>query len=63
MVAARKPFNKQRYFKQKTFEESIISSYCEEDTRMSAADSSMTTTPKYVFNGGDEPEPRERDLF
>lgn len=41
-VSVRKPFNKQRYFKQKTFEESMISSYFEEDTRMSAADSVNT---------------------
>lgn len=41
-VSARKPFNKQRYFKQKTFEESMVSSYFEEDTRMSAADSVNT---------------------
>lgn len=40
---ARKPFNKQQYFKQKTFEQNIISSYFEEDTRMSAADSSLST--------------------
>lgn len=44
--SARKPFNKQQYFKQKTFEESIMSSYFEEDTRMSAADSSAAATPK-----------------
>lgn len=42
--SARKPFNKQQYFKQKTFEESILNSYFEEDTRMSAADSSLSTT-------------------
>lgn len=40
--STRKPFNKQKYFNQKTFEESISSSYFEEDTRMSAADSSVT---------------------
>lgn len=42
----RKPFDKQRYFKQKTFEESITSAYFEDETRMSAADSSVSTTTK-----------------